>query len=278
MLENLVTGERREVDVAIRSTIAGHEVIVAVEAMATGRKADSPWVEKMMGKHANLPTSQLVLVAKAGFTAPARALAERERIAAISPADLESDDPELTVVNAIPALWPKTLNLTPNKATFRVEDPVRGLTAVQVGPDHLVFLGSGEPAGNVLGLFNGLVGSNFERVAEQIGLRDISEDRDQFFTLGVGPDWTVEFAGNEERVHLRFEERGEPELHVIDSVEFVGRAIIKVSRIDLTHQKLGQTMFAFGEGKIGDQDATVVVSENTDGGKLTVRFKGTAGP
>lgn len=45
MLVHRVTGEEREVDVVIRSEVAGHEIIISVEATAVGRKADTTWVE-----------------------------------------------------------------------------------------------------------------------------------------------------------------------------------------------------------------------------------------
>jgi hypothetical protein len=63
-LEHRTTGEMREVDVAVRSDIAGHEILVCVEARASVRKADPPWVESIVGKHAELPPSQLVLVSE----------------------------------------------------------------------------------------------------------------------------------------------------------------------------------------------------------------------
>jgi hypothetical protein len=78
LLTSRGTGTLREVDVVIRAKQAGHEVIVSVEAMARSRKADRKWVDEMVGKHADLPTSKLVLVSEKGFTKDARA---RELIA-----------------------------------------------------------------------------------------------------------------------------------------------------------------------------------------------------
>lgn len=76
MLEQRTTGVLREVDVVVRSDIAGHEVIVGIEARASARKADLLWVETLLGKHEDLPTSKLVLVSESGFTGPA----EREGV------------------------------------------------------------------------------------------------------------------------------------------------------------------------------------------------------
>jgi hypothetical protein len=40
LLTERATGAEREVDVVVRSTVAGQEVIVSIEARATNRKAD----------------------------------------------------------------------------------------------------------------------------------------------------------------------------------------------------------------------------------------------
>jgi len=68
MMVNSRTGAEREVDVVLRSTIAGHETVIAIEAAGRTRKAAVDWVEQMIGKHKNLPTDKVVLVAEAGFT------------------------------------------------------------------------------------------------------------------------------------------------------------------------------------------------------------------
>ncbi len=76
-LRNRVTGEEREVDVAIESIAAGASLIVSVECVDyRGRKngkgrAGSQWVEMMHGKHGSLQTNKLILVSAAGFTNPA---------------------------------------------------------------------------------------------------------------------------------------------------------------------------------------------------------------
>lgn len=67
-LADRFTGQRREVDVVLRSRVGSHEVIVAVECREHRRRADIEWVEQMAMKHSSLPTSKLVLVSLTGFT------------------------------------------------------------------------------------------------------------------------------------------------------------------------------------------------------------------
>jgi hypothetical protein len=78
MLPDKVTGELREVDVLIASTVSStYSIAIAIEVMGRERKADSPWVESMRGKHADLPIDKVVLVSERGFTRPAAEKAKR---------------------------------------------------------------------------------------------------------------------------------------------------------------------------------------------------------
>lgn len=106
MLPSQSTGALREVDVVIRAKQAGHDVIVSVEAMARSRKADRTWVDSMVGKHADLPTSKLVLVSQRGFTEDARAAALARNAVPLAPEDLPSSNRDRDVLKAVPALWP----------------------------------------------------------------------------------------------------------------------------------------------------------------------------
>ncbi len=126
MLTHALTGAKREVDVVIRTNVAGYAVIVSVEATATGRRATGPWVEQMCAKHAGLPTNQLVLVSEKGFTPEALRLAAANHAVALSPADLDVPDPDAAVVGQLKSLWPKILALTPESASVQVERPDGG--------------------------------------------------------------------------------------------------------------------------------------------------------
>ncbi len=71
LLVDKTNAEEREVDILISSTIAEYPVNVAIEVIDHKRRADTPWVEEMYGKHESLPTDKLVLVSRAGFYKPA---------------------------------------------------------------------------------------------------------------------------------------------------------------------------------------------------------------
>jgi restriction endonuclease len=94
MLANRLTGEPREIDVVLRATAAGHETMIVIEAASRRRKAAVDWVEQMIGKHKNLPTDNVVLVAEAGFTRQARKLALAAGMIPLTPESLRGPDPE----------------------------------------------------------------------------------------------------------------------------------------------------------------------------------------
>ncbi|MGZ6636190.1 MAG: restriction endonuclease [Solirubrobacteraceae bacterium] len=110
MLTNRLTGQQREVDVVLRAKVAGHETVIAIEATSRRGPVTAPRGESMVGKHANPPTDELVLVSESGFTKQARALAEAENVAAITPEDISGDDSAAAIMEAFPSLKPKTVD------------------------------------------------------------------------------------------------------------------------------------------------------------------------
>lgn len=100
MVTDKITGAQREVDVLISTNAAGYEVRIAIEVVARGRKADTPWVESMHSKHSSLPTDKLILVAEKGFTSPALKKAKFHGIEAI------------TIETALAADWKLATELT----------------------------------------------------------------------------------------------------------------------------------------------------------------------
>lgn len=100
MLKDKITGESREVDVLISTDVSGYKVDIAVEVVARGRKADTPWVESMHSKHSSLPTNKLILVSEKGFTSPALKKAKFYEIEAV------------TIESALAADWEIAIELT----------------------------------------------------------------------------------------------------------------------------------------------------------------------
>jgi hypothetical protein len=84
MLRDRTTQELREVDVVIETAVADSQVLISIECCKLGRPATVEWVERMICKHADLPTDRLILVARSGFTKQASAKALKHGIEALT--------------------------------------------------------------------------------------------------------------------------------------------------------------------------------------------------
>jgi hypothetical protein len=58
----------------------------------------------------------------------------------------------------------------------------------------------------------------------------------------------------------------------VEKVGIVGKAKILVAQVELSHRRLGEVMYAFGKGKVGEAPALIVATEDESGGKMTIRF------
>ena len=179
MLPSRVTGDEREVDVLIRTRVAGHDVTVAVEATARGRRADTPWVEAMLGKHNNLPTDKLVLVAEGGFSKPAREVAEK--------AGVVDEDPAYTIVNRLKSIWPKYVSFTPKRARVWVQRPDGQTVWFKAPADLWVFLDGGTELGTLHDYVQAEIQKSWPRIVEDIELANITDNQDESFTLALQP-------------------------------------------------------------------------------------------
>jgi hypothetical protein len=271
LLVNRVTGEPREIDVVIRAKTAGHDVVVAVEARASARRADVQWVESMLGKHAHLPTDKLVLVSQKGFSRQARDLAEKNGTVTLEPADLTGNDPAGQIVNRLRSIWPKLVSLTPERAQITVQRP-DGEKWFKAPSDLWLFLDDGSEMGTLLEFFKGSVQVSWDKIMDDIGLRDIPETIDRYFTLEIGNP-IVNLEGVPRALFARYEEaEGGPELHRITHARVVGRAHIDVAEVELSHHRLGEVLFSQGTSTIGGRQALIVATEDEEGGQLTLRL------
>jgi hypothetical protein len=276
MLPSRTTGKLREVDVAIRGKQAGHEVIVCVEAVARSRKADRGWVDAMVGKHADLPTSKLVLVSEKGFTEDAREAAFANDAVPLAPEDLSGGDPDTAVVRGIPSLWPKVVSFTPESLSVEFADDDAPREDWERDPP-LVGIDDGRVIGTLGDVVERAYKNQWPEPMEQLGLRDIEEDEVRRFTLVLEPqegdDLQVGVDGEPRTIYLiNADGRG----YSLRRVVAEGKGEIHVSEVPLTHRRLGDVdvKFAYGEGKVGGRDALLVATEDEGGkGQLTIRFR-----
>jgi hypothetical protein len=270
MLVNRVTGRPREVDVVVRTTVASHEIVVGVEVTRAGRKATVEWVERMIGKHQNLPTDKLVLVAESGFRPQARDVARAAGVATFAPEDLDADDPAFQVLDQLRSLWPRFVSFLPEDAWIWLRQPVVGARAARADPDLSVFLGDGQAVGPLHEAIGAYLDANMARFAEDIELFTVTEDTDRAFVLETGFGWTIDVDGSPQQLHVC--RRDTHELHPIERLRLAGRMVIHLSDVRLSPYRLGEIAYAYGEGKLGGEDVLMVATEG-DRPALTVRFR-----
>jgi hypothetical protein len=248
--------------------------VVGVEATKGNRMATVEWVERMIGKHQNLPTDKLVLVSQSGFRPQARDAAGAAGAATFTPADLVGDDSAYTVVNALRSIWPKTIGLTPKDVRLRIKVPDGRKGWYRPPADLLLFLDDERHFATLDETLKQWLPANFKRITEQVGLADIEEDMERHFILEVGPPWTVGVEGTKHQLCFRWEGGDWPdELQPIDVLWLGGEAKIHVSEVELRHQRLGDVEYAYGEGKLRGQDALFVITENEERGRMTIRTR-----
>ena len=271
-LINRLTERPREVDVVIRSTIAGYETIVSVEATSGKRPADITWVEQVVAKHQNLPTHQLVLVSEAGFSSDALDYADLHGAIALSPKVLGATDPAGEIVNKLRSIWPKLVALTLERVRIRVKQPADPNVWFLAQPDHVLYLEDGTEVINVLPYLQVHISKKWPEIADQIGLASISEDQDSFFQLELeGPHVKVD--GVRQGLYVRYELADPPELHPVTSIEVTGPAHIEVREVQLRHRRLGSVNFSQGQTTFGDREALLVATDDGPGERLSMRFR-----
>jgi hypothetical protein len=274
MLVNRATKRKREVDVVIRAEQATHEVLVGVEATKGERMASVEWVERMIGKHQNLPTDKLVLISESGFRPQAREAADAAGVATFAPEDLAGDDPSYRVVNALRSIWPKSIALTPKEVRLRIKVPDGREGWYRPPSDLMLFLDDESYFATLDEALKQWLPANLKRIAEQVGMADIEEDMERHFILEVGPPWTVGVRGIKHQLCFRWEGGEWPDqLQPIEVLFLGGEATIHVSEVQLKHQRLGDVRYAYGEGQLSGQDALFVITENEERGRLTIRTR-----
>jgi hypothetical protein len=117
-----------------------------------------------------------------------------------------------------------------------------------------------------------LVDTRFPEIAEQIGLTNIAEDRDEPFTFRLKE--TLELDGITRELHLQQEHAdGRRELVKLVRLDITGQAAIRVGEVPLAHKRLGDARVAYGGGTLDGKQVVIVVSDSQAGSKASLRLR-----
>lgn len=241
------TGGKREVDVVIRSTIAGQRVTVCVEAFRSGRGSDVQKVEQLIKKHENLETSQLVLVCDTGFSEEAWRKAVAENVTLLVPDELPEGD-EGPRLGAIESLWLKTLSLTVTGVRITVQQP-DGERWFRSAPDVMLFDGQGSEVMHAI--------TAAFTITQKMGLpeplrevmADVTDHREGKVTVDVIP-FEPSIDGVPSSLHCRWEESDPHRLDRIVKFTVDADYVIDVQpEAEITTTSISGVQVAYAETK-----------------------------
>ncbi|MCM8620628.1 MAG: hypothetical protein NFW16_02560 [Candidatus Accumulibacter sp.] len=274
MLTHRLTGEDREVDILISTTVGEHIVNVALECIEHGRPADVTWVEQQQCKHEHLPTDKLILVSLAGFTAQAKTLAERLGIDSYSPEEARALD--WTQVVGLEELFVARYDFTPITQWIVVETrsgPQRfeaGPTTVLQRKDSVATATLGDLVMVVLSqhAFGGAAMTKIGSTASATVEFDFNLDH---------PTFALDTSGNEHlilNVHAKVKATRKASGIRLKSLEWKGTP----AAFGSAQTVLGDTSLSFVESGPGELSARIVVdgrdlvlhkADESEGGSFT---------
>jgi hypothetical protein len=150
----------------------------------------------------------------------------------------------------------------------------------RASPDNLILLDVGT-AVEVEPLIAGVEGFLRDNMSKLTGLPEFENadtSRCTRFGLEVGPPAQVLYDGVPHGLTVRWEETSPPEFHTIEKILITGQAVIDVDEISLTHRRLGEVMYAFGESVISGRPVLFLITEDEHAGKASLRFRGAVEP
>lgn len=277
-LKERTTGEEREVDVVVRSMVAGQEVIVSIEATSTHRKADLTWVDTLLGKHADLPTSKLVLVSEAGFTKPARLKAEAKGAVPMAPQDLAGDHPSRRMIEQLAELAQKELTAEITDMAMYARRPNGDPVLVRVPLNMNVYNEDGQYLTMLINLFHSERDANaaeFARVESELPVGEGHEMSATMLTHALDPFWNLPGGVKIPKIYARWTQVDPPELQVIEKVEVLAKVDVRAAPpIAMSAaRQLGDVAYAFGETMFDGEQALVVLTASEKLAQLTVRLR-----
>lgn len=267
-LADLISGEKREVDICIKAQAAGHSVIVSLECRDHKRPQAVGWIEEMQTKHSRLPTDRLVLVSSSGFTPKAIAKAKSFGIETVVPKDLTGTRVAEIISGARARLT--KLDLTIERVVASVIHPETGEgEIVATTPNTTVFSGARVPLGEMLEIMQFVKPYIVDGFGQM--LPEASDDTNGFeVTIADPKEIPVGSPPTQQEWYL---EKLEPIPHLrhIRRIVVTGTAkLIRTPIVPLHENKLQETEYNWGE-TVFDGSKTLIVRTKGTEEKITIR-------
>jgi hypothetical protein len=265
-LTDLVTGDRREVDVCIRATVAGYEILIGVECRDHARMQTVEWVEQMRSKHENLPTDHLVLVSSSGFRPAAIRKATQWKIETIATAEFTEERA------AEIGLRVSTVRL----GTLRIEAVTKVLVTIDavnepitVPPDMgaiPVFNEAGEPLATINDLVAMIVREPMLRSRQPA----VAQLPDGTFSVALNADNpTFIYGEREQALYMRYPSGYSPTLSRLHQFCIWCVAEHASSAVPWRHGQYKDVVYSWGESELNGAPVVLLATPDSSG---SVRF------
>lgn len=263
MLDDALTGTKREVDIVVSGRVGAQVVTVSIECRDRTRPADVTWVDEMQAKHSRLPTNVLVLVSHSSFTQEARRVADKYGIRCLELNDRDAGTPDRLFPD-VTSLWGKGWQIE----IQRVEVSVPGIESLppewfQAMPETSFFLDDGSLLSNAADFVNAIVRSSL--VIEKMS-RDATPEH-RFLELVLEPPrlgaHTVSVQKQDPLVIRR-----------IERLRIVAKCVVTVDKFPLRHGVYEDLRVAWGQGMILGRPALLIATDGLGTSpKITMRWK-----
>jgi hypothetical protein len=259
-LIDLVSGQKREVDVCIETRVANHSVVISLECRDHGRPQPIGWIEEMHAKHSRLPTNVLVLVSSSGFTRNALAAAQSYGMETVIPEELTDERAE-KIANR---LRYTTLDLQITSVHVCAEPTGTEEDETFIAPPNLDIF---EESGEFIGPLQAIVEGFKQNIDYGEVVFDAPEDTKRFEISADSPKITAGDPATHHRLHVQ---KIKPQLHLrpVRRIIIEGDARVRRSDFPLRYGQMQGVNYSWGEASFGDRPAVAVVTKTPDGNTM----------
>ncbi len=254
MLKDRITGQFREVDIVIRGRVGSEVVIVSIECRDHKRSADVTWIDAMKSKHERLDTNVLMLASANGFSAGAKALAEKYNIQLVS---LTLGD-ETDSLN-IPQLSELQTDRTTTLHCEGLYAIVSGLpNPVPLLPSRQLYNSSGASIGKANEIPTSILGD--EVALNEIHAQVASEG---YFSFVAELITTWEDITEEYQLFIKI--LPSDDLHLVEALKMKGIGQLEIKRFAMRSGKIGSTNVHWGQVEVKGLKCLAVVTLSSSG-------------
>lgn len=280
-----VTGDTREVDVTLTSEVAGHQIIISIEATAQKRRATVAWVDGMLSKHNTLPTDKLVLVSQAGFSQTARSRAAAHGAVTLQPRDLATEDVSSAVIGRLGTFTVRATRFKTLSSIVSVRRPDGKVVELKsLSPNTVIVAGDHSIIGRLGDDFAARFDKHTIRILSAVILpqlkptfyAEFSAECDSRHVEIIGADGSARTTPTYLPVRNALTPKIEDAtLYPIERIRHRNRLDVESLSVSLAHLKLDEPVAAhYGtiDGELVGQKALLVITEHDGQVQASVRY------